>query len=292
MNLKCTLSFSFRRGQLLCPIRTGFTLIDLLAVIAVLALFTAMLAPICARTRPNITVTQCQNNLRQLGAAWGMYANDSEGQLVYNKDGTPAGKTAGYESWVAGWLTRDWPSTLNNTDNTNVLFLVDHEATPYGAFLGPYIKKPSPFRCPADKLSVTIAGQPMQRVRSYSMNNFVGLKGRTWTSNSRFRLFTKLAQFKAPSQVFVFIEEHPDVINDGFFFSDPDTRYLMIDWPSSIHNGGCTFSFADGHAEIHRWRDARTMPPLYPAIPLQLNVTMFTNVDIDWLHQHASEAHP
>ncbi|HWH69017.1 MAG TPA: prepilin-type N-terminal cleavage/methylation domain-containing protein [Candidatus Sulfotelmatobacter sp.] len=271
------------------PCQTGFTLLELLAVAVVLALLVSLLGTALARTQPNLAAVQCLNNLRQLGTAWRMYADDHQGRLVSNRDGANTGKAAGSENWVAGWLTVDY-NQVNNSDNTNTLYLVDHEKTPYGAFLGPYLKTAAVFKCPADKTLVTIAGQKTQRVRSLSMNSFVGSNARTWTPGSRFSLLTNLAQIKAPANVFVFLEERPDGINDGCFFTNPDTRYNLIDYPAALHNTGGSFSFADGHAEIHRWKDARTIPPLVPGKPLVLNVTLPGNVDVDWLQQHASQA--
>jgi prepilin-type processing-associated H-X9-DG protein len=42
--------------------------------------------------------------------------------------------------------------------------------------------------------------------------------------------------------------------------------YLWADIPGMYHNKACGFSFADGHSEIHRWRDPTTMPPLAPGV--------------------------
>jgi prepilin-type processing-associated H-X9-DG protein len=51
----------------------------------------------------------------------------------------------------------------------------------------------------------------------------------------------------------VFIDEHPDSINDGYFDNNPDSGYWG-DIPACYHNGACGFSFADGHSEIKKWR--------------------------------------
>jgi prepilin-type processing-associated H-X9-DG protein len=63
----------------------------------------------------------------------------------------------------------------------------------------------------------------------------------------------------------VFIDEHPDSINDGFFVVDmrgyPDPKKAQLpDFPASYHNKAGGLAFADGHSEIKRWRVPRTMP--------------------------------
>jgi len=159
---------------------------------------------------------------------------------------------------------------------------------PYGAYLGSYIKNPSSFKCPADLSTVTIAGQRLSRVRSVSMNNFVGTESRTWTGSSRYTLCTKIAQVKSPVNMFVFLDEREDSINDGWYASDPDTNYQIVDYPASYHGRAAGFSFADGHSEIHRWRDGRTMPVLKSGLSLTLNVNLPGDEDVHWLAQHAA----
>jgi prepilin-type processing-associated H-X9-DG protein len=121
------------------------------------------------------------------------------------------------------------------------------------------------------------------------MNNFFGANSRSWTTPSRFILHRKLDQVKSPATQFVFLDERADSINDGLFFTDPDTPYQMIDYPMSQHDSAGAFSFVDGHAEFHRWVDPRTMPSLKPGQLLPLNVNLPGDVDVTWLQQHASE---
>jgi type II secretory pathway pseudopilin PulG len=262
---------------------SAFTFIELLVVVGVIGLLVCVLGAGAAMNRTSSNGFQCLNNHRQLLAAWKMYADDNARRVVYNRDGPGAGRSAGNESWVAGWM--DFTAA---TDNTNTIYLVRHDLTPYGAYLGPYAKSPSIFRCPADKSTAIIAGKKTLRVRSISMNNFFGSL-RTWTTPSRFILYSNLDQVKSPATQFVFLDERADSINDGVFFSDPDTPYQMIDYPMSQHDSAGAFSFVDGHAEIHRWVDPRTMPTLQPGQLLPLNVNWPGDVDVTWLQQHASE---
>src|SRR5579864_8955366 len=141
----------------------GFTAVELAAVIAMLGLLASVMVTSLAGTRADIAAVQCRHNLRQLTLAWTMYIADNGGRLVPNHDGDTAGRTAGMESWVAGWL-----DVSGSSDNTNVQMLIDHFQFPFGAYLGPYLKSPVPFKCPADKSEVTIANVRMPRVRSIS----------------------------------------------------------------------------------------------------------------------------
>ncbi len=263
----------------------AFTLLEFVVVLSVLALLSCVLAPALCRTTPNSAVFRCLNNLRQLGTAWVMYADDNRGKLVYNRDGGAAGLTSTDASWVAGWL--DFTS---NPANTNTDMLINHARYPYGGYLGPYLKSPKPFKGPADLSAVTIGGQSLPRARSVSMNSRVGEGARMWLGTSRYLMYKTVADLydPSPSRLFVFLDEREDSINDGVFQSDPDTLYQLIDYPASYHNSAGAFGFADGHGEIHAWRDPRTMPALEPGQLLYLNVNLPGDVDVLWLQQHCT----
>ncbi len=58
--------------------------------------------------------------------------------------------------------------------------------------------------------------------------------------------------FASPASIFVLVDENPWSINDAALAVIAAQPWL-IDYPASYHNNGCSFSFADGHAEIHQW---------------------------------------
>jgi prepilin-type processing-associated H-X9-DG protein len=98
-----------------------------------------------------------------------------------------------------------------------------------------------------------------------------------------------------PAQHWVFIDEHPDSINDGNFIvtiSSSPSQTRIVDYPAAWHDRGAGLAFADGRAEIHRWLDARTMPaPRYDG-SLALNVASPNNPDVAWLAARTSARAP
>jgi prepilin-type processing-associated H-X9-DG protein len=262
----------------------AFTLLELVVVLFTLSSLVALVLVTVGAARPNTTAIRCMNNHRQLVLAWTMYAEENKGKLACNRDGGNVGKSSADAAWVGGWL--DYSSS---PDNTNASLLVDHVHWPYGAYLGPYVHSPSVFKCPTDPSEVNIAGVRMPRVRSVSMSCYIGQKARAWTSPSRYASYVNITQIQVPAQIFVLLDENPASINDGCFFSNPDVRWNIIDYPASYHNGAGSFSFADGHAELHKWKDPRTMPSMGPGELLPLNTILSGNVDIDWMEEHVSQ---
>jgi prepilin-type processing-associated H-X9-DG protein len=81
----------------------------------------------------------------------------------------------------------------------------------------------------------------------------------------------------------MFVDEHPDSINDGYFLNKAH-ELEWLDLPASYHNGAANFGFADGHARSQRWTYADTRPPPRPeAAPLPLPVEITRRSDYDWV---------
>src|SRR5262249_28806401 len=114
-----------------------------------------------------------------------------------------------------------------------------------------------------------------------------------WGTAGKWIVFRKLGQMlkPGPSMTFVFLDERQDSINDGYFVTEMDgypkiSSTKIVDYPASYHNGACGFAFADGHSEIHKWRDGRTIPPISTA--LKLNTSSPNNQDVFWMQDHST----
>jgi prepilin-type N-terminal cleavage/methylation domain-containing protein len=257
----------------------GFTLIELLVVIAIIAILAALLLPALNRAKTKAQGVQCLSNLKQLQLAHILYADDFNGNLVPNPE-TGSG-------WIEGWLD----FLPGNTDNTNRSFLTDPQ---YAKLANYSARSAGIYKCPADQSKVPRG----PRVRSVSMSVAIADPGNPWLNykvpSPKYRIFQKLSDFGPfASRIFVFLDEHPDSLNNGAFgvwMSDPKNsdNAFIFDVPASYHNGAGGFSFMDGHGEIHVWRDPRTKPPVAYNGLLTLGITTPRNPDALWISEHAS----
>jgi prepilin-type N-terminal cleavage/methylation domain-containing protein/prepilin-type processing-associated H-X9-DG protein len=272
----------------------GFTLIELLVVIAIIAILAAILLPALGRAKLKAQGTYCMNNTRQMTLAWIMYGDDNSGKLAPNVDTINAGKNVNTPSWVAGWLTLNGASQ----DNINTDMLINHDLYPYGAYLGNYIRNFTAFKCPADRSTAMIFGLRQARVRSLSMNNFVGAPSRSNTSDanalsnpqgsSKYPPYRTIASMPSASSTFVVLDEREDSINDGTFFTAVDRPGFLPDIPASYHGGSGGLSFADGHSEIHKWTAGWITQPIQPTPINDHDLTGMPGVaDVYWLDLHA-----
>ena len=263
MNPTWAASRNDRRNQ------PAFTFPELLVVLTVVALLGLLSLSGWAHSQTSADRARCANNLHRLTVAWHMYSDDYSGNLIANTLGSND------KPWVSGMMD----FTAGNSDNTNPLKLTN---AAYAA-IGPYVNSSLLFRCPADPSTLLIGGVPKLRVRSYSMNAFMGSSGSQWGPS--YRAMTKMSEVSQPSRMFVFLEEHPNSINDAEFFTNPPVESL-VDYPGSLHLGGANLAMADGHIEYWQWSDPRTMPPI--GSQLILNVASPNNPDVARIQAAAS----
>jgi prepilin-type N-terminal cleavage/methylation domain-containing protein/prepilin-type processing-associated H-X9-DG protein len=241
----------------------GFTLIELLVVIAIIAILAAMLLPALGRGKLKAQGVQCMNNHRQLAIAWRMYTEDNADVLLY-----ASGATRAWEpyTWCSGSLDFNAGNASNYDPSVDIM---RSPMWPYCA------NNAGIWKCPADHSSVVVGGVRKERIRTMAMNaylgGFHGQPSSAMPDMDKQIIYMKYSQLvnPGPAKIFVFIDEREDAINwgnfcaimTGFSPSNPNA-YVFEDIPASYHGNAGGFSFADGHSEIHRWRDGRTQPPL------------------------------
>lgn len=250
--------------------RDGFTLIEVLIVIAIIGLLASLLLPVLGRAKLKAQGVGCANNIKQLSLAWFLYADENQDRLVSNHGIQETLRSR--QNWVNNVM--DW---RNSESNTNLATLTTGKLAPLLA------ESTAVFKCPSDR-SVADNGP---RIRSMAMNSQVGDPGElTNRFNPQMVQFFQKSEIAKPAQIFVFLDEHPDTINDGFFMNRWED-YRWGNLPASYHNGAANLSFADGHVESHLWALVDTRRPAqeggaggtFPASP---------HTDFDWLKERAS----
>jgi prepilin-type N-terminal cleavage/methylation domain-containing protein/prepilin-type processing-associated H-X9-DG protein len=229
--------------------RVGFTLIELLVVIAIIAILAGMLLPALSKAKEKAMGTKCLSNNKQLQLAWSLYHGDYDDKISRNGGATSLANSN--NTWCAEWIRPDfsgtWPYQPGWETNT-ALFM--------HCQLGKYAQNAGIFKCPSDKYVYPQAVATY--CRSVSMNNWMNGSARPSAAATPGRIvYTRLSQMGRPTELYVFVHEDVNSIDDGYFAVDLDPvnngSWNNSNRPAAMHNGSTAFGFADGHVEFHRW---------------------------------------
>jgi prepilin-type N-terminal cleavage/methylation domain-containing protein/prepilin-type processing-associated H-X9-DG protein len=283
-------------------LRSAFTLIELLVVIALIAILAAMLLPALAHAKQVAQMTKCLSNYRQLNLAWNSYSMDFGDNLPLSCDysGSYTSPTTGLvtPSWCEGIMDVAWGTGQMNTNTI-------YETSAAYASLGPYVaKNPEIYSCPSDIYlsSPQRALGWSKRCRSVAMDGNVGggpkYEGFTWTPVGAVKSASLINP--GPANTWLFLDEHPNSIDDEVLYINPaetDGLGIFTELPASLHNNAGAVSFCDGHSEIHKWMNPKTMPPVNPTPDVTVlgtyqQVVVINNVDLGWLAQRTATNAP
>jgi prepilin-type processing-associated H-X9-DG protein len=205
-----------------------------------------------------------------------LYAGDNSDLLVSNGETYPPSTTD--KLWVQG-------AFYYAEANTNATYIID----PKYALFGNYLQNTKLYLCPTDRNTVTVNGQLYPKLRSYSLNAYLGWIG-PWDSrlSSLYRVFKKHSEFvpRMSGGVFLFQDVNPNSICWPFFGVQM-AEESFFNFPNSSHNRGGVVSFADGHVDYHRWRDQRTISA-YSADYHAHHDSSPNNQDLVWLRDRTT----
>jgi prepilin-type N-terminal cleavage/methylation domain-containing protein/prepilin-type processing-associated H-X9-DG protein len=289
--------------------REAFTLIELLVVIAIIAILAAILLPVLNQAKARAEGIECMSNLKEIMVGWEMYINENVLFPINCGTGDPGGDSPQNGNTIPNWVIGNM--TYGNIDSTNVPMLINSQLSQ----LAPFVPNPKVYRCPADLSCMNGSpGQGPPRVRSYSMSDAIGtinLQGSprperdlnkyasapTTSSNPNgfWQTYWRPGQIigsLGPADLWVLADECADTINDG----DLDESMALLpsqtywgDMPAKRHGNACSFTFADGHAEIHRWRkpgSIRTENYIYDGGTYTATAA---NPDVFWMCSHLTQ---
>jgi prepilin-type processing-associated H-X9-DG protein len=266
----------------------AFTTLDLAVTMAVLTVLLCLHLSSMANSSNTTRHAQCANNLRLLTSGWDQHAADNQDQLIGAAPWTFQNRPI--EDWTGShWLTLNNPRDANNWDTATI------RKSPLFAYVG----NSDAWVCPSDPSSAQLPSGV--NVRSYALNGWVGgpawlASGASWPGGSGYNIGWRVYRSKSdfitpgPANTFVFIDERPDSLNDGYFavdmkgFPDEPGFWTMVDFPGHFHLNGANFSFADGHVDLVRWIDPRSVPR-YRGTDITLNVASPNNPDVFRIQQ-------
>lgn len=223
-------------------VQGAFTLIELLVVIAIIAILAGLLIPGLGRAKAKGQQIACMSNYRQLQLCWHLYVDENRDTLPPNETTAGSGRgafNATTNTWIAG---NAWTDTATANIERGVLF--------------PYNRSVKIYKCPADRSTVMDQGRT-PRVRSVSMSSYMN-DVVSPSDRSCWHLYSQIVN-PPPVKALVFVDEHEGSIENARFFITQPSDWLWVDFPATRHSNGGVFSFADGHCELWKWLEPRTL---------------------------------
>lgn len=222
--------------------RDGFTLIELLVVIAIIAVLASLLLPALAKAKAQGLRAQCLNNHKQLLLTWTLYQDDHDGRLPPNVRNSPPRGTV---NWVESTVHGITPGFVNESAFTD----------PKKASFAPYLQSLPVYSCPAEKTVYRQGNRRVPKLRSYSMNDYLNGGPQQFAPIPPVTFYTRNSNFNKPSDLFVFIDVDPMTICYTPFEIPVSNRQAYFTAPGALHDRKSgMLSYADGHAESHRWK--------------------------------------
>ncbi|MCC6424382.1 MAG: prepilin-type N-terminal cleavage/methylation domain-containing protein [Phycisphaerales bacterium] len=256
-------------------VRKGFTLVELLVVIGIIALLISILLPSLQKARQAAERISCSSNIRQLAMAWQSYASENKGQLALSElrytDVDNAGNYT--QTWNASNNTL-WPGLLKPyTGDRQIPFNNPN----YLVGVSSLLTADRVFDCPSFKDNFRDNGFASAPYVAYGMPIY-GVGGAY--GYSAFKLYKKINQISRPADRILFTDSQYTDLNNVPYTADLRGWYqLAVGGPNSMyfvsfrHDQATTVAYCDGHAETVSKQQLSSMTPSnwYEAGPWRIN---------------------